>query len=148
MAAGRLDPLLERGDADGAENHFVAQDIAWGSVDADGAREEPCVLTERSADLIARGILLEPSHVEALVFGRGKRLRFGRRPGVAEQFSMESEDIFDPSGSCMRTAIATRAASAEPGPRIGSSLSTIFKFGSSLISVSMSGKARLQKPRL
>src|SRR5208283_4043422 len=31
VAAGRLDPLLERGDADGAENHFVADHIPGGA---------------------------------------------------------------------------------------------------------------------
>src|SRR6516165_345017 len=43
----------------------------------------------------------------------------------------------------MRAAMATRAASTKPGPRIGNSLSTTFSLGSSLSRVSMSEQRAL-----
>ncbi len=81
--ARRLDPLLQCGDPDGTENHFVTDDIGGGAVDAHGAGELH-VLAERGADLIARGILLQPRDVEGLILGRGERLLLARRPGAAK----------------------------------------------------------------
>src|SRR5208282_2655557 len=96
VAARRLDTLLQCGDPDGPENHFVADDIAGGAVDAHGAGELH-VLAERGADLVAGSVLLEPNHVEALILGRSERLLLARRPATTEQFLMESE-IFLPLG--------------------------------------------------
>ena len=48
----------------------------------------------------------------------------------------------------LRAALATRAASTEPGPSTGKSFRTRRRFGSSFISLAMSGRAPLQKWQL
>ena len=67
-------------------------------------------------------------------------------PWVASSFVWNAQNLSP--GNWLRAALATFAASTEPGPSTGKSLRTSLRFGSSFISLVTSGSAPLQKWQL
>jgi hypothetical protein len=82
LLSRRGDLLSERRNADGTEKNVVADDIAGGAADAEGARKLPA-LFEHRIHLRPRGFRFEPRAIEAKLGGYRQRPRLVGATGPA-----------------------------------------------------------------
>src|ERR1700733_4532096 len=88
----RREFLFQGVQSHGADNQLGADHIARRAVDAERVGELH-ILVDRGLDLVAVHVLVDPRHVEAGVFGGGKRVRLVGRAASAQELLVEF-DVF------------------------------------------------------